>query len=125
MRDLISRYEAIEAIDKILPTDPIENEYTKGKIVGVALALKYVMQLPSAQPEESLMTAKAILEPEEIEKIIYKTKNTPTMVLPSTQPEIVKCKDCIKREICRTTNIWAVAPDDDWFCANAERRTDE
>ena len=43
----------------------------------------------------------------------------------SAQPEIIKCKDCIKREICRTTNIWAVTPDDDWFCADAERRTDE
>lgn len=45
--------------------------------------------------------------------------------LPSAQPEIIRCKDCVKRETCRTTNIWAVAPDDDWFCGDAERRTDE
>lgn len=38
--------------------------------------------------------------------------------------EIVRCKDCAKREICRTSNIWAVRPDDDWYCADAERRTD-
>lgn len=44
---------------------------------------------------------------------------------PSTQPEIIRCRECVKRKICRTTNIWAVAPDDDWFCADAERRTDE
>ena len=32
--------------------------------------------------------------------------------------EVVRCKDCKKREICRTTNIWAVAPNDDWYCAD-------
>lgn len=41
--------------------------------------------------------------------------------LPSAQPEIVRCKDCAKREICRTTNVWSVAPDDDWYCADGER----
>ena len=44
--------------------------------------------------------------------------------LPSAQSEIIRCKDCIKRDICRTTNIWAVPPDDYWYCGDAERRTD-
>lgn len=35
--------------------------------------------------------------------------------------EVVRCKDCKKREHCRTTNTWAVAPSDDWFCADGER----
>lgn len=39
--------------------------------------------------------------------------------------EVVRCKDCAKREYCRTTNVWATVPDDDWFCADAERRIDE
>lgn len=39
--------------------------------------------------------------------------------------EVVRCKDCAKREYCRTTNVWATVPDDDWFCADAERRSDE
>lgn len=47
------------------------------------------------------------------------------MALPSAQPEIIRCKDCIKRDCCRTTNIWAVPPDDDWYCGDAERREDE
>ena len=42
--------------------------------------------------------------------------------VPSAQPEIIRCKDCKKREHCRTTNTWAVAPSDDWYCADAERR---
>ena len=45
--------------------------------------------------------------------------------LKDAQPEIVRCKDCIKREICRTSTTWGVAPKDDWYCADAERRTDE
>lgn len=43
----------------------------------------------------------------------------------SVQPEIVQCKDCAKREHCRTSTVWAVAPNDDWYCADAKRRTDE
>jgi len=36
--------------------------------------------------------------------------------------EVVRCRDCAKREICRTSNTWAVAPSDDWFCADGERK---
>lgn len=48
----------------------------------------------------------------------------------SSQPtadvvEVVRCKDCAKRECCRTSTVWAVPPNDDWYCADAERRTDE
>ena len=39
--------------------------------------------------------------------------------------QIVRCKDCRKREVCRTSTVWAVAPGDDWYCADAERKTDE
>ena len=39
--------------------------------------------------------------------------------------EIVRCKDCVRRDICRTTNIWAVPPRDDWFCADGKRRGNE
>jgi hypothetical protein len=45
--------------------------------------------------------------------------------IPSAQPEVIRCKDCANREYCRTSTVWAVAPSDDWFCADAERRTDE
>ena len=54
--------------------------------------------------------------------LMYIWKNL--MDLPSAQAEIIRCKDCKKREHCRTTNTWAVAPSDDWFCADAERRDD-
>lgn len=38
---------------------------------------------------------------------------------------VVRCKECAKREICRASNTWAGAPDDDWFCADGERKGGE
>lgn len=45
--------------------------------------------------------------------------------LPSAQPEIIRCKECGKREVCRTSTVWAVPPKDDWYCADAEKRREE
>ena len=42
--------------------------------------------------------------------------------LPSAQPEIIRCKECGKREVCRTSTVWAVSPKDNWYCADAEKR---
>ena len=41
--------------------------------------------------------------------------------LPSAQPEIIRCKECGKREVCRTSTVWAVPPKDNWYCADAEK----
>lgn len=41
---------------------------------------------------------------------------------PSAEPEIIRCRDCAKREYCRTSTVWAVAPNGDWYCADAERK---
>ena len=35
---------------------------------------------------------------------------------------VTRCKDCTKREYCRTSTVWAVAPNDDWYCADGERK---
>ena len=80
-----------------------------------------------------------------VDKAIVKIAN-----LPSAQPEIIRCKDCKHKpypsdnydydngdcgfEIifpdyhcpCRCEDeYYSRIPDDDWFCGNAERRTDE
>ena len=39
--------------------------------------------------------------------------------LPSAQSEIIRCKNCAKRKYCRTSTVWAVPPNDDWYCADA------
>lgn len=48
----ISRQAAIDVIHAILPVEPMKNEYTQGITCGAALAIEYVKQLPSAQPEQ-------------------------------------------------------------------------
>ena len=53
MSDLISRQEAIDALDKIFPADPMRNDYTQGITCGAALATEYIKQLPSAQPQRT------------------------------------------------------------------------
>lgn len=50
MVDCISRQAAIDVIDKILPADPMRDEYAQGITCGAALAMEYVKQLPPAQP---------------------------------------------------------------------------
>lgn len=66
---------------------------------------------------EAICDAPTIVEFEgDINKVIVKGEE---------YHRIVRCKDCAKREYCRTTNVWAIVPDDDWFCADAERRSDE
>lgn len=51
LNDLISRQDAIDALDKIFPADPMRNDYTQGITCGAALATEYIKQLPSAQSE--------------------------------------------------------------------------
>lgn len=54
MSDLIDRQVAIDALDKSFPVDPMRNDYTQGIACGVALAMEYIKQLPSAQPEPTV-----------------------------------------------------------------------
>lgn len=50
--------------------------------------------------------------------------------LPSVEPEIVRCKDCKHRDPedrkcdCGHDILWQLPRQDDWYCADAERRTD-
>lgn len=41
---------------------------------------------------------------------------------PADVRPVVLCRDCERRDSCRTSNIWAVPPGDDWFCADGKRR---
>ena len=51
--------------------------------------------------------------------------------LPSVQPEIIRCKECKHHDPedkkCDSGHFiqWQLPRDDNWFCADAERRTDE
>lgn len=78
---------------------------------------------------DNLISRKAAIEAvmDEFKRIPTSAIRAKTRIeaLPSAQAEIVRCKDCIFHGLCRTSPKWAVAPKDDWYCADAERRTDE
>lgn len=50
--------------------------------------------------------------------------------LPSAQPEIIRCKDCKHRDPedkkcdCGHDIQWQLPRQDDWYCADAKRRTE-
>lgn len=49
---------------------------------------------------------------------------TELMTLPSAQPELIRCKDCVRYQTERCfmhiERLWELKPDD--FCSQAERR---
>ena len=36
--------------------------------------------------------------------------------------KVVRCKECARKKQCRTSNTWAVPPDDNWFCADGVKK---
>lgn len=56
----------------------------------------------------------------------YLVSAVPEEVIRSLPPadvvEVVRCGECIRKDICRTSNVWAVPPDDNWFCADGKRK---
>ena len=51
--------------------------------------------------------------------------------LPTAKPEIIRCKDCKHRDPedkkcdCGHGILWQLPREDNWYCADAERREDE
>ena len=61
---------------------------------------------------------------------INKAISTQIKELPSAQPDVVRCKDCKHRDPedkkcdCGHDIMWQLPRQDDWYCADAERRTE-
>lgn len=68
---------------------------------------------------------KAIEAIGDIHPLDYNARSTKARIEKLPTIEIVRCMECKRRDICRTTNIWAVPPNDNWFCADGERRSKE
>ncbi len=100
MSDLIDRQQAIDALEYESLGDPVCEERARD----------IIRDLPTAQPEHPIVDI---------------AKATMAMAKKADMVAVTRCKDCAKREYCRTSTAWAVAPGDDWYCADAERRTDE
>ena len=139
--DLISRQEAIEALEEPCKVpDTWTDEYAVGERMQWEKDVKALNSLPSAEPERPfkiqdilyyLDTAlHPIVSPEHWN--VYSELHDMISTLPSAQPEIIRCKDCkhyqfadnrafgypVKR--CEWTGFEDV--DDDDFCSRGERK---
>lgn len=124
MRDgLISRQAAIDAMSVI--NDSICEQQ----------AIDALCELPSAQPEPMIISIDPELTHDEFEKLRKDLADAPIVLMPSAQPEIIRCKDCKhydgRRDVCHNMvwgDGWANYPPptvyEDDFCSHAERRTD-
>lgn len=111
---------------------------------GILYAINAVQDLSSAQPKSEERTAESaqnvpndelISKKAEIEALIKEFKRSPIELLPSAQPEIIRCKDCKHAKITadgkymKYCSQWdvddALYLDSGFFCGHAERRTDD
>ena len=147
MKDMISRKEAID----LFPDDDLEWD-TNGGYIAPHLARRMICELPSAQPDSkelssthkaldtisrqaAIRVASGYCHPANIANELEK--------LPSVQPEIIYCKDCVKhnkghgyyldgtfigiKDCCPLVEIRGIAQGHEFdyqYCAYAERRTD-
>ena len=121
MSDLISRQAAIDVLEERLQASGYSNV---ALVSELNRSIGYLMRLPSAQPEPIKINIEDFNK-EDWERLKKEWGNTPITVLPA-QPEIIRCKDCKhwfdiddgrqKHRMCADVN-------GDWFCGDAERRT--
>ena len=116
--DTIYRQTAIDAMYKILH----DYFWTDDEELDAIIAT--LNDLPSVQPEPLKIT----IDPptvDELERIKHAMRNTPVMLLPSAQPEIIRCKDCRWNDGVAYCEMHFRDVKGDDFCSWAERRTDE
>lgn len=69
--------------------------------------------------------SKFVYNAPQCEQVILCPEHYALSVLPSAQPEIIRCKDCKWKQGSECTRFSDVRPFPDDFCSRAERRTDE
>lgn len=110
MGDLISRQEAIETSLEFFV------EYLGGAFDenGQKELMARLQRLPSAQPKKT------------VDNYIESLPTSPLLVgkMPSVQPEIIRCKDCVYWDSSGYC-VDFMTQDENGFCSWAKRRTDE
>ena len=139
-RDCISRQAAIEAMERFNVCGYVEEPWEKLRDA--------LQELPTAEPTlygyniKHLAFVATVMEKEGvtaeyaartfgdmsrasrmlIEELQEKVeKSLSAMQLPSAQPEIIRCKECLMHGVCRFEQGLGL----DGYCSQAERRTDE
>ena len=147
MKDPIERQDAIDALYELYEYMRMIDPTEAADLVrqGVFLAEKKIENMPSAQPDskETSSTHKALdtisrqaaikafkdfLTIHDSRGVEYLCSavtmdgvNKILSDLPSAQPEIVRCKDCLMHGVCRFEQGLGL----DGYCSQAKRRTDD
>ena len=148
MDDMISRRAALERFDYIRPRDPMTSDYTHGIDVGIALCKVAIREQPPAQLSTNLaevgmdcisrQAAIDVINHElrcgaVIDQCGLETAHDLIEELPSAEPQIIRCKECINRHLghgfCPMVHVsidgqyelYELNQDND-FCSFAERR---
>ena len=131
MDDLISRAAALDEIDVFLAVDKYYHPYSQGKTIPVEEMRERLKQLPSAQPDLSEYSDK-------LWRSAYERGKA------EAQAKIIRCRDCkwwgydddtgVVR-VCHAAKHGHISSHwdihifrtyrGDFYCADAERRTDE
>ena len=134
MSDLISTQESVvkivdTAIRKILSGEQkLTNEYEQSVKDAVNVILNTARRTDGdlIERQDAMNVVKRLLGDSEISR----TMQTALHILPSVQPEIIRCKECkfyTKMRTDSNTGICSLACrhlGDDGFCSEAERRSD-
>ena len=126
MDELISRKAAIDAILAVTGNSSVRELYEHVQehglsemwSGGVSAAIDIIIAVPPTQPDLSGYSDK-------LWKAAYERGKA------EAHDEIVRCKECRHRDPedhkcdCGHDIIWQLPRDDKWYCADAERRTDE
>lgn len=116
--DTISRRQAIDALGDEPEVWTGKDEYAQGLNNQWHYDVNALKTMPSAQPQDIAQDIARIIENEKDMRVISK----------NAQPDIILCKDCKHRDPenkkCDSGHFirWQLPRDDDWFCADAERR---
>ena len=147
MNDLISRAEAIEAIEELqLPIMRSHEVGDQFRFAGLSDAREAIKALPSAQPEThdkrtethacDCIERQAAIDAISCDITVTGRQNAEVVsetigafvdrikALPSAQPEIIRCKDCkyyMRPHGCGNIDGMATAQEDG-HCSYAERR---
>jgi len=140
MDDLIYRQAAIDAMEGL----PKYFDTTATLCLDYADVLAVLSEhLPSAEPEPITVNIDHELTQEEYVKLCKDMASAPIVLLPSAQPDIIRCKDCrwwdkygdYDNGYCMAakhgywSEHWEISIrrtyKGDFYCADAERRTDE
>ena len=117
MEDTISRQAAIDYIDRAI------SEWSEDK----EIAMDCLRNLPSVQPEYTIEKQES-----DIDKAMKLVRDARVTILPSAEPEIIRCMDCkhskhwySDKARCFLWHETGIDVFEDGFCSYAERKSDE